>query len=314
MPAGAAGSGEPAPDVRTGRANVGAVELAYDIFGTSGRPLILIMGIGAQRIFWSDALCAAFVAAGFHVARFDNRDVGESSKLDHAGVPRAARVMFQRFLLGSIPVAPYTLSDMAMDVANLIPALGWERAHIVGVSLGGMVAQHLAAEHPHRVISMTSIMSTPGGRRYIPEPRALAALFLPRPADAAAAGEQVAKMFAVLAGPVFPRDPAELRAVGEAAYNRGMSPRGFLRQFAAIMATPDRRPALRSTHVPTLVIHGTRDPMFPLRAGRDLASMMPDATWLPLAGMGHDMPAQLWPTLVAAIARHAKRAESRARV
>ena len=300
--------------MQTGRANVGAVELAYDIFGTAGRPLVLIMGIGAQRIFWSDAMCLAFVEAGFHVVRFDNRDVGESSKLDDAGVPRAERVMLQRFLLNSIPAAPYTLSDMATDVANLIPALGWERAHVVGVSLGGMVAQHLAAEHPARVLSMTSVMSTPGGRRYLPEPRALAALFMPAPRSAQAAGEQVAKMFGVLGGDVFPRDPADLRTIGEAAYHRGTSPRGFLRQFAAIMATPDRRPALRTTRVPTLVIHGTRDPMFPLRAGRDLASMMPDATWLPLSGMGHDMPQQLWPTLVAAIRRHAERAEARATV
>lgn len=297
---------------RTGRAAVGAIELAYDVFGERGRPLVLVMGIGAQRVFWDDALCGGFVAAGFQVARFDHRDIGESTRLD-APVPRPGRALARR-LVGARIDAPYTLSDMAADVAGLIEALGWASAHVVGASLGGMVGQHLAIEHPRRVRSLVSIMSTPGARRYLPELRALRALFAPRPRTAEEAGLHAERMFAAIGSPAWPVDGARLRALGQLAYARGMSPRGFLRQFAAVLASGDRAPKLRDVRVPTLVIHGSRDPMFPLRAGRDMTRLMPDATWLPIAGMGHDLPVPLWPTLVAAIARHAERADSRATV
>lgn len=301
------------PSSRTGRANLGTVELAYDVFGDRGRPLVLIMGIGAQRIFWPEELCHRFVDAGFHVARFDHRDIGQSTHLKDLPTPRANKLLVQR-MLGRVPEAPYTLSDMATDVAGLIESLGFGAAHVVGASLGGMVAQHLAIEHPSRVLSMTSIMSTPGGRRYLPQPRALRALFMPRPTDAVSAGEQIAKTFRVLGSTMWPPDDERMRATGALAFERGMNPRGFLRHFAAVLATPDRRPKLRSTNVPSLVIHGSADPMFPLRAGRDLARMMPDATWLPIAGMGHHLPEPLWPTIVAAITRHAVRADARARL
>lgn len=298
---------------RSGRANVGAVELAYDVFGERGRPLVLIMGIGAQRIFWAEGLCERFVAAGFHVVRFDHRDIGQSTHLRDLPTPRPNQVLAQR-MLGHVPKVPYTLSDMATDVAGLIEAVGFGTAHVVGASLGGMVAQHLAIEHPARIRSMTSIMSTPGGRRYLPEPRALRALFMPRPKDAASAGEQIAQTFKILGSTMFPSDDEHMREIGALAFERGLNPRGFMRHFAAVLGTPDRRPKLRASRVPALVIHGSADPMFPLRAGRDLANMMPDATWLPIAGMGHHLPEVLWPTLVAAIARHAERADARARV
>ncbi len=302
---------------RSGRASVGrapgpAIELAYDVFGDRGRPLVLIMGIGAQRVFWDDALCQQFVEAGFHVVRFDHRDIGESTRLD-APVPRPGRALALR-MLGVVPTPPYTLSDMASDVANLIVELGFGSAHVVGASLGGMVAQHLAIEHPELVRSMTSIMSTPGGRRYLPQPHALKALFMPPPKTAEEAGRSVESMFRAIGSTAWEPDGARLRKIGELAHARGLSPRGFLRHFAAVVGTADRRPKLRATRVPTLVIHGSRDPMFPLRAGRDLVNMMPHATWLPITGMGHDLPAPMWPVLVAAIGRHAERAEARARV
>jgi len=299
-------------EVDTGRARVGRIELAYDRFGDPerGRPLVLIMGIGAQRVMWDDGFCGQLVARGFCVVRFDHRDIGESTRLD-AAVPSPARNLMRR-MIGARIDAPYTLSDMAGDVAGLIDTLGFGAAHIVGVSLGGMVGQHLAIEHPARVRSLVSIMSTPGARRYLPEPRAMLALFRKTPRTAEQAGRQVEHVFRTIGSTAWPLDIARLRRSGERAFARGVSPRGQLRQFAAVLASGDRAERLRGVHVPTLVIHGSRDPMFPLRAGRDLARLMPDATWLPITGMGHDLPSPLWPTLVAAIARHAERADARA--
>lgn len=298
-----------APGVITGRARLGAVELAYDVFGTAGRPLVLIMGIGAQRVMWDDALCAQFVAAGFHVARFDHRDIGESSRVD-APVPRPGRVLARR-LLGARVDAPYSLSDMAGDVAGLIDHLGFARAHVVGTSLGGMVAQHLAIERPDKVRSLTSIMSTPGGRRYLPKPSALGALFRKPPKTVEQAGEHLVGVFETIGSTAWPRDldRERIRRQAALAFTRGLSPRGFLRHFAAVAASGDRSAKLPTVQAPTLVIHGSRDPMFPLSAGRDMTRMIPNAIWLPIAGMGHDMPIALWPTLVAAIARHAERAD-----
>jgi pimeloyl-ACP methyl ester carboxylesterase len=293
-----------AASLRSGRARVATgVELAYDVFGTTGKPLMLIMGIGAQRIFWDERFCELLVEAGFRVVRFDHRDIGESSRLD-APVPNPRRVLARR-LLGARIDAPYTLSDMARDVAGLLDVLEIPRAHVVGASLGGMVGQHLAIEHPARVDTLTSIMSSPGARRYMPEPRAMRALFQPAPKTAEDAGRNIERLFTAIGSPIWPPDPSRLRALGETAHARGLSPRGFLRHFAALMASGDRRPRLRDTRVPTLVIHGTRDPMFPISAGRDLARLMPAATWLPISGMGHDLPEPIWPTIVAAIARHA---------
>jgi pimeloyl-ACP methyl ester carboxylesterase len=285
------------------------VELAYDLFGTCGTPLVLIMGIGAQRIFWDNALCEQFVDAGFHVVRFDHRDIGQSTKLD-THVPPPMKTLLRGMAKLSV-TAPYSLSDMAHDVIGLIDGLGWRDAHVIGVSMGGMIGQHLALEHASRVRSLTTIMTTPGGRRYMPEPYALRALFAPAPRSAEEAGLHVEKLFSLIGSPAWPHDGDRLRAIGAEAHARGMNPRGFLRHFAAVMASGDRRERLRDVKVPTLVIHGSKDPMFPLRAGRKIAELT-NGTWLPIAGMGHDMPAPLWPTLVAAIRRHAERADSRA--
>lgn len=306
----------------TGRARVGSytardgttkdVELAYDIFGSGGRPLVLIMGIGAQRIFWDIEMCELFVEAGFQVIRFDHRDIGHSTRLE-ARVPPPVPTLLRGMIKLDVP-APYTLSDMAHDVIGLLDELGIARAHMVGVSMGGMIAQHLALEHAERVCSMTAIMTTPGGRRYMPEPYALRALFAPAPKTAEEAGLHIERLFTLIGSTHWPADVERLRALGAESHARGMNPRGFLRHFAAVMASGDRRPKLSDVRVPTLVIHGSRDPMFPLRAGRQLATLIPHATWLPIQGMGHDMPAPLWPTLVAAIARHAERADARAKV
>jgi pimeloyl-ACP methyl ester carboxylesterase len=288
-----------------------SLELAYDVFGTRGRPLVLVMGIGAQRIFWDVAFCEQLVAAGFQVVRFDHRDTGESTRLD-AAVPRPLRALARRFVGGRID-APYTLSDMAGDVIGLLDALGMSDAHVVGASLGGMVGQHLAIEHGARVRSLTTIMSSPGARRFVPAPHAMRALFSPTPKTAEEAGRHSEGLFNAIGSTAWQRNGPRLRALGEQAFTRGMNPRGFLRKFAAVLASGDRSERLRGVRVPTLVVHGSCDPMFPLSAGRAVAALVPDATWLPVAGMGHDLPDPLWPTLVAAIARHAARADARRR-
>jgi pimeloyl-ACP methyl ester carboxylesterase len=304
----------------TGRAQVNSytardgstrpIELAYDVFGTRGRPLVLIMGIGAQRIFWDEPLCAQFVDAGFQVIRFDHRDIGQSTHLD-TPVPPPFKTLARG--LARLPVAaPYSLSDMAHDVIGLIDHLGIARAHVVGMSLGGMIAQHLGIEHAARIASLTTVMTSPGGRRYLPEPRAFRARFSPAPKSAAESGESILELFTTIGSTAWAPDATRLRAIGELSFERGSNPRGFLRQFAAVLKSGDRAEHLRDVKVPTLVVHGTQDPMFPLSAGRRIASLIPGATWLPITGMGHDLPAQVWPTLVRAVARHAERAEARA--
>jgi pimeloyl-ACP methyl ester carboxylesterase len=310
------------PPITTGRARVNTytardgsvrdVELAYDVFGTAGRPLILIMGIGAQRVFWDDDLCFALVAAGFHTVRFDHRDIGESTKLD-AKVPPPFATMVRGLAKLNVD-APYSLSDMAHDVIGLMDALGFDRAHFLGMSLGGMIAQHIGIEHANRARSLTTVMTSPGARRYMPQPHALRALFSRAATTAVEAGEHVYKLFSAIGSTAWPQDADRLRAVGMLAFERGMNPRGFLRHFAAVLKSGDRREHLTDVKVPTLVVHGTRDPMFPLAAGRRIAELIPDATWLPITGMGHDLPSPVWTTLVAALARHAERADARATV
>ncbi|HSN29587.1 MAG TPA: alpha/beta hydrolase [Kofleriaceae bacterium] len=288
------------------------VELAYDIFGDRGRPLLLHMGIGAQRIFWDDELCEQLVAAGFRVIRFDARDVGQSTHLD-AHVPPPTPTLLKGLAYLDVH-APYDLSDMARDVAGLIDALDLDRPHLVGASLGGMVTQHVGIEFGDRVASLTAIMTSPGGRRFMPKPHALGALFAPAPKSPEQAGLHAEKLFTTIGSKAWSVDGERLRVLGAEAFSRGANPRGFLRQFAAVMASGSRRGRLPTVRVPTLVIHGSQDPMFPLSAGRTLANLVQDGTWLPIAGMGHDLPSPLWPTLVAAIKRHAERADARARV
>ena len=285
------------------------IELAFDVFGARGRPLVLIMGIGAQRILWDVGFCERLVEAGFQVVRYDQRDVGQSTALD-APVPRPGRQLARR-LVGARVEAPYTLSDMAADLAGLLDALGWADAHVVGASLGGMVGQHLAIEHPARVRSLVSIMSSPGARRYLPEPKALRALFLPAPKTAEEAGLHAEAVFTTIGSVAWAPNRERLRRLGAEAFARGTNPRGFLRQFAAVLASGDRAAGLRGVAAPVLAIHGTADPMFPLSAARALVGLVPDGTLLPIAGMGHDLPEPVWPTIVRAIARHAERAERR---
>ena len=290
------------------RARCGDIELDYEVAGT-GEPLLLIMGIGASGALWDDDLVGALVARGFQVARFDHRDIGLSTRLDHLAVP-APRAVLARGMLGLPVDAPYTLSHLAGDVVGLLDHLGWPRAHVMGISMGGMVGQHLALEHPARVASLVSMSSTCGSRWYPPAPRALKALFAPRARDPEAAIEGVVKLFRVIGSPGFPPDDDRMRFLARRAVERGLSARGFLRHFAAIMASGDRRRALRAVTTPTLVIHGADDPLIPVGAGRATARAIPGAWWLPIAGMGHDMPRAVWPRLVDAVTLRARSARA----
>lgn len=281
---------------------VGEVELCYETMG-EGKPLLLIMGIGAQLVFWPEALCRALMERGFRVIRVDNRDVGQSSRMDHLGVPNVRREVL-RWGLGLRVHAPYRLDAMADDAAGLLDVLGMPRVHVMGASMGGMIAQLLAIRHPTRVASLTSIMSHPGDRwSGLPRPGALKALLRPPPRTREATQASWVEFFRVVGSPGFPFDEASIRERAGLHFDRGASPRGVARQFTAILAAGDRRPALRKLEIPALVVHGTHDPLVPLRGGERTAKALRRAELLRIAGMGHDLPRAMWPQLLDAVER-----------
>jgi pimeloyl-ACP methyl ester carboxylesterase len=265
------------------RVRVGEVELEYESRG-DGEPLVCVMGLGAQMVLWDERFLDLLVARGFRVITFDNRDVGASTRLDHLPVPRPVPTLARS--LAGLPV------HAAKDTIGLMDALAIDRAHVLGVSMGGMIAQHLAIEHPGRVRSLTSIMSSPGGR-YLPRLAAMRALLRPMGKTLAEAEQRFVDVWRVIGSPAYPLDEDRLRDVARRAFARGASPRGFLRQLAAIAASGDRRSRLRRVSTPALVIHGAADPLVPRRAGRATARALRDARYLEMAGMGHDLPAAL---------------------
>ena len=280
------------------RVRANNIELEYEILGDGGQPLLLIMGLGAQMIHWPDALCQRFIDAGFQLIRFDNRDVGKSTRFDDAGRVHFWSA-FRRSMVGLPIEVPYLLSDMADDAAGLLEAIGVDSAHVLGASLGGMIAQTLALRHPARVKTLTSIMSTPGGRRFgLPTPRALRALLSKPPKTREESGDAVVRLFRVIGSPGFYRDEAILRDIGERSFDRGPSPAGMARQLGAVMASGSRYKQLRYLDVPTLVVHGTEDPLIRPAAGRATARAIPGARLEMIHGMGHDLAGGIWPLLV----------------
>ncbi len=272
-----------------------------------GVPLLLIMGLGMQLIAWPDDLVEGLVEQGFYVIRFDNRDSGLSQKFEHAGTPNLA-LAFVKTLL-RLPLKPaYTLDDMANDAVGVLSALGVARAHIVGASMGGMIAQLVAARHPERVLSLTSIMSS-SGRRGLPGPtREARSVLLRRPAnpkDVDSLVTHMANTFRVIGSPAYPTSDKALRARVTRAIKRNVCPGGVLRQMVAIAANGDRSALLATIRTPTLVIHGAADPLVPLACGRDTAGKVPGARLEVIEGMGHDLPAQLIERLLALIDAHA---------
>ncbi|MBT9560865.1 MAG: alpha/beta fold hydrolase [Myxococcales bacterium] len=286
------------------------IELECDERG-AGHPVILIMGIGTQLIHWPDAFCDGLAAQGLRVIRFDNRDVGKSTWLSAFGKPEI-RSMIVRSALGLGTTAPYLLSDMAGDVIGLMDGLGLKTAHLVGISMGGMIAQTAAIEHGARIASITSMNSTTGEKRYVGQPRALAALFSGRPTGRADVGDYVMKIMTTLSGPLYPPDEAEVRARAVEAWDRGTNPSGFLRQMAAIIASEQRRTLLSSVRSPALVLHGADDPLIPLAAGRATAAAIPGARLHVIDGLGHVFPRSADRELITAIAGHVHEAARRA--
>ncbi len=285
-------------------ADVNGIRIAYEERG-SGEPVVLISGIGMQLVAWPEGFLARLAARGLRVVVFDNRDVGLSTKLGAAGVPPIRRLL-GRALLGLRVTAPYTLDDMAGDAAGLLDVLGLERAHVVGVSLGGMVAQAMAIGHGHRITSLVSMMSHPGGRVFTGRLRATKKLLRrpPRSGEEAVAGQL--DFFRAAGSTGFFRDEAALAERAGLAYDRSFYPQGFARQFAAALATGDMRPRLRGVRVPTLVLHGSDDGIFRPACGRETARAIPGATFRLIDGWGHDLAEGAHALLVDAIAGHVR--------
>jgi pimeloyl-ACP methyl ester carboxylesterase len=291
------------------RAQANGIELEYDRFGDPRDPaLLLVMGLGAQMIFWEEEFCDALARRGRHVVRFDNRDVGLSTKLEGAATPTVMEAM-AAVASGKPIQAPYTLLDMADDAAGLLDALELSAADVVGASMGGMIAQLLAVRHPARVRTLTSIMSSTGAPDLPPaKPEAMQILLTPAPTDREGNIERALHANRVIGSPGFPFDEARIRGRAARAYDRGFYPAGMARQMIAVLATGSRREAVRGVRAPTLVIHGTDDALVPVEAGIDTAKSIPGAELLLIEGMGHDLPRGAWPKIIDAIDALTKRA------
>jgi len=292
-------------------AKANGIELCYEIFGApDAEPLVLIMGLGAQMIHWDDEFCRDLAGRGFRVIRFDNRDIGQSTRMS-GGKPLRALELLKLRIFKIAPEAPYKLWDMANDVVGLLDALGIRKAHIVGASMGGMIAQEIAMQHPDRVLSLTSIMSSTGNPK-LPQPtrEASAILLAPPPTTKEEYLTRFGQTWKVLRGASFPLDEAKDLERAERTYARGLNPAGVGRQLRAILASGSRNERLKSVKAPTLVIHGTIDPLVKMEAGKDTAASIPGAKLLLIEGMGHALPIPMWPTIIGAIADHAHGAAS----
>ncbi|MGH3149734.1 MAG: alpha/beta fold hydrolase [Streptosporangiaceae bacterium] len=289
----------------------GAIELAYESFGAAdGEPLLLISGTGVQMLMWPDAFVAALVSRGFCVTRFDNRDAGLSTHLTRAGNPGWLKPLIRH------SAAPYRLEDMAGDAVAVLDALGWESAHILGASLGGMIAQTMAIRHPSRVRTLTSIMCTPSARvGTMPKISTMRKLMeiggtpVNGPDEAA---EALVAMKRLTGTSRYPVDEERIRDVGRRAYERdpGNEADDF-RQRAAVSASGSRRKALARVRIPVLVLHGDQDPIINVKAGRATAAAIPGARLVIYPQMGHDLPRELWPSMLDEIAALAARAPAR---
>jgi pimeloyl-ACP methyl ester carboxylesterase len=288
------------------QARCNGINLEYETFGDKGAPpIVLIMGLGAQLVLWPEDFCNTLAGAGHYVVRFDNRDVGLSSKIEHQRHPKVMQAAVAA-LFGLKLRVPYTLNDMAHDTIGLLDALDLPRAHFVGASMGGMIAQLIAARFGERVASLTSIMSTSGNPR-LPGPRLdLRLRLMRRPGlvDRESLVRHTMETWRLIGSPEFPSDEATLRAKVERSVDRSNYGPGMARQLLAIIASGSRVPLLKRITAPTLVIHGADDPLVPVAAANDLARHIPGARLEIIPGMGHDLPPPLLPRISASILRH----------
>jgi pimeloyl-ACP methyl ester carboxylesterase len=280
------------------------IEIAYQEVGDpDGEPLLLIMGLATQMLAWDEGFCEMLAERGFRVVRFDNRDIGRSTKFDSAGLPKRTDM-----LLGRRRTAPYLLRDMAEDTIGLMDHLAIESAHLVGASMGGMIAQTVAIRRPKRVRSLVSMMSTTGNRWLgVPTWKAFGTLFARPGAGREAAIEHSVKVFRTIGSPAYPMDEPRFRRLAGAAYDRSHSRAGVARQLHAVTASGDRTAALEKLRLPTTVLHGDSDPLIRPLAGRATARAVRDCRLRIFEGMGHDLPRELWPDFVEEIAATAQR-------
>ncbi len=288
---------------RERRVGANGIEIAYDELGDpDGEPLLLVMGLGMQMIAWDEGFCDLLGERGYRVIRFDNRDAGHSTKFDQAGVPSRGA------MISGTGRPAYLLSDLASDTVGLMDEIGVERAHIAGVSMGGMISQEIAIRHPNRLFSMASIMSTTGSRwlRW-PKWKAMATLMARPPRDPEAYMRLAARTFEVIGSPGQRMDDGSFRVLVEASYRRSFYPEGVARQLHAINCSGNRTRALRRVNLPALVIHGAVDPLIRAAAGRATARAIPGARLKVVPGMGHDLAPAFWPQIVAALDFNARR-------
>ena len=287
-------------------AKANGIKLCYDRFGDrNALPLLLIMGLGAQMILWDDGFCSALAERGFFVIRFDNRDIGKSTKINGAAPPLPK--LLENALTGKPIEAPYSLRDMAADAIGLLDTLGVKRAHVVGASMGAAITQELAIHFPERLLSATCIMGSSGDPRLPPPTQeAMEVLMTASPTEKDAFLDRFLWTWRVLRGSAFPELEERERARALRIFERGLNPAGVARQLAAIFASGDRTKQLPDVRVPTLVIHGTADPLVPVEGGRAIAAGIPGAKLVEIQGMGHAIPEAVWPRVIGAISDHAK--------
>ena len=286
------------------------IQIEYETFGSPlSRPLLLIVGLGAQMIHWDDDLCKDLSKRGHYVIRFDNRDAGLSTKFDESGVPDLVEI-FRKINQGEKVKAPYTLDDMADDAVCLLDGLGIRKAHICGMSMGGMIAQTIAIRHPSRILSLISIYSNTGNPE-VPPPKTevIGMLFTPPRIEREARIEQMLEFFKAITGPGFPLDEKWTRKIVAESYDRCFYPQGIVRQLVTILTQANRVTALASVKAPTLVVHGTEDPLASVEGGMGTAKAIPGAQLMLIEGMGHDLPhGGAWPQIVDAITAHTQKA------